>query len=201
MHPPSEKCLSADPDANRFRSIITGMSSRSRHHKPHQPDLLTAIGNKVDQVAPTKPEAIRSSDWFGKFAARASVWLGTKWSFAMAVLIIVVWGATGPLFHFSDTWQLVINTGTTIVTFLMVFLIQNTQNRDARAINLKLDELIRAIDKARDQMISIENLSDPELNQLQEEYGQIKADCDAPGADPADCEAQAAHTAQTSASR
>ena len=89
--------------------------------------------------------------------------------------MIVIWAVTGPLFHFSDTWQLVINTGTTIVTFLMVFLIQNTQNRDARAINLKLNELIRAVDKAHDQMIDIENLSDLELDELQARYEQIKA--------------------------
>jgi low affinity Fe/Cu permease len=90
------------------------------------------------------------------------------------VAVIVVWGATGFLFHYSDTWQLVINTGTTIVTFLMVFLIQNTQNRDARAINLKLNELIHAQDKARDQMIDIENLSDLELDELQARYESIR---------------------------
>jgi len=90
-------------------------------------------------------------------------------------MVIVVWAASGFLFHYSDTWQLVINTGTTIVTFLMVFLIQNTQNRDARAINLKLNELIRAIDKAGDQMIDIENLSDLELDELQIKYEKIKA--------------------------
>jgi low affinity Fe/Cu permease len=117
------------------------------------------------------------NDWFGRFAASASGWLGSKWAFAGAGLIIVVWATTGPLFHFSDTWQLVINTGTTIVTFLMVFLIQNTQNRDARAINLKLNELIRAIDKARDQMIDIENLSDLELDELQATYEKVKAAC------------------------
>ena len=88
--------------------------------------------------------------------------------------MILVWGAAGPVFHFSDTWQLVINTGTTIITFLMVFLIQNTQNRDARAINLKLNELIRAIDKARDQMIDIEKLTDLELDALQANYQKIK---------------------------
>jgi len=92
-------------------------------------------------------------------------------------MIIVVWGITGPLFRFSDTWQLVIKTGTTIVTFLMVFLIQNTQNRDARAINLKLNELIRAIDKARDQMIDIETLSDLELDVIQRKYEIIRAEC------------------------
>jgi low affinity Fe/Cu permease len=113
---------------------------------------------------------------FGKFAASASDWLGSKWAFAGAGLVIVIWAAVGPIFHFSDTWQLVINTGTTIVTFLMVFLIQNTQNRDARAINLKLNELIRAIDKARDQMIDIETLSDLELDELQAKYEKIKSE-------------------------
>jgi len=117
-----------------------------------------------------------TNDWFGKFAASASGWLGSKWAFAGAGLVIVLWAAVGPIFHFSDTWQLVINTGTTIVTFLMVFLIQNTQNRDARAINLKLNELIRAMDKARDQMIDIENLSDLELDELQAKYEKIKTE-------------------------
>ena len=127
-----------------------------------------------EQTAPVEGSS-RGNDWFGQFAAHASSWLGSKWAFAGAGLIIVIWASTGPIFHYSDTWQLVINTGTTIVTFLMVFLIQNTQNRDARAINLKLNELIRAIDKARDQMIDIETLSDVELNELQVKYGKIKA--------------------------
>jgi low affinity Fe/Cu permease len=141
--------------------------------------LLKAVAGKTltQQVAQAPvEEPSRSPDWFGQFAAKASALLGTKWAFAMAALVIVVWALTGPLFHFSDTWQLVINTGTTIVTFLMVFLIQNTQNRDARAINLKLNELIRAIDAARDQMIDIESLSDLELNEIQARYGKIKAD-------------------------
>ena len=128
-------------------------------------------------TVPLEVKVRTTNDWFGKFAATASGWLGSKWAFAVAVMIIVVWGITGPLFHFSDTWQLVINTGTTIVTFLMVFIIQNTQNRDARAINLKLNELIRAIDKARDQMIDIENLSDLELQGLHSKYEQIRAAC------------------------
>jgi low affinity Fe/Cu permease len=114
------------------------------------------------------------SDAFRVFARRSSDVLGSPWAFVMAILVIVVWAATGPTFHFSDTWQLIINTGTTIVTFLMVFLIQNTQNRDARAINLKLNELIHAQDKARDQMIDIENLSDLELDELQARYESIR---------------------------
>jgi low affinity Fe/Cu permease len=116
-------------------------------------------------------------DAFGKFATVASGWLGSKWAFLGAILLIVVWAATGSLFHYSDTWQLVMNTGTTIVTFLMVFLIQNTQNRDARAINLKLNELIHAIDAAGDQMMDIEKLSDEELDILQARYEKIRAQC------------------------
>jgi low affinity Fe/Cu permease len=127
---------------------------------------------------PTEVQVRTTNDWFGRFAATASGWLGSKWAFAGAGLVIVIWALLGPVFHFSDTWQLVINTGTTIVTFLMVFLIQNTQNRDARAINLKLNELIRSIDKARDQMIDIENLSDLELDELHAKYEKIKAACE-----------------------
>src|ERR1700721_1771040 len=126
---------------------------------------------------PIEMQSRTTNDWFGKFAAFASGWLGSKWAFAAAGGVIVIWAAPGPVFHFSDTWQLVINTGTTIVTFLMVFLIQNTQNRDARAINLKLNELIRAVSKARNQMIDIENLSALELDELQAKYGEIKRAC------------------------
>jgi low affinity Fe/Cu permease len=145
---------------------------------------LPKIEDEVRKETVPVEGASRGSDWFGQFAAHASTWLGSKWAFAGAGLIIVVWACTGPIFHYSDTWQLVINTGTTIVTFLMVFLIQNTQNRDARAINLKLNELIRAIDKARDQMIDIESLSDVELSELQVKYGKIKAECEAVPSDP-----------------
>ena len=115
------------------------------------------------------------TDRFGRFAAAASFWLGSKIAFLASGLLIVLWAVTGPIFHFSDTWQLVINTGTTIITFLMVFLIQNTQNRDARAINLKLDELIRSIDKARNQMVNIEKLSDAELDNLEAQFERIRA--------------------------
>jgi low affinity Fe/Cu permease len=139
-----------------------------------------------EELPPETPAgpATRTGDWFGHFAAQASALMGSKWAFVVAGLIIVVWALTGPLFHYSDTWQLIINTGTTIVTFLMVFLIQNTQNRDARAINLKLNELIRAIDAARDQMIDIESLSDLELQEIHARYEKIKADCAANPNDP-----------------
>lgn len=114
-------------------------------------------------------------DAFGRLSSAASAWLGSKWAFLGAALIIVGWAVTGPIFHYSDTWQLVINTGTTIVTFLMVFLIQNTQNRDARAINLKLDELIHSTSGAGNHMVDIEKLSDEELDDLQARYEKIRA--------------------------
>ena len=113
-------------------------------------------------------------DHFGRFAALASGWLGSTWAFLAACLVVVLWAATGPVFHFSDKWAMVIGTGTATATFLMVFLIQNTQNRDARAINLKLNELIRAMDTARNQMIDIERLSDLELDAMQATYEKIK---------------------------
>src|SRR5215210_2794192 len=101
--------------------------------------------------------------WFTKFAKWAARATGHPLAFVSAVAIIILWAATGPLFAFSDTWQLVINTGTTIITFLMVFLIQNMQNRDSKAIHLKLDELIRAMKGARNKLVMLENLSDEEL--------------------------------------
>jgi low affinity Fe/Cu permease len=114
------------------------------------------------------------SDIFRVFAARSSIALGSAWAFAGAVLVILVWVLTGPMFHFSDTWQLVINTATTIVTFLMVFLIQNTQNRDAKAVHLKLDELIRALKNARNELVDLEDLSDGELKKLEEQFKSMR---------------------------
>ena len=111
---------------------------------------------------------------FGRFATAICAWLGSTWAFVGAGLVVVAWAASGPIFHFSQTWAQVMNIGTCIATFLMVFLIQNTQNRDARAINLKLNELIRAMDKARNQMIDIERLSDLELDEMQATYEKIK---------------------------
>ena len=114
------------------------------------------------------------SDAFRVFARRSSDVLGSPWAFVMAILVIVVWAATGPTFHFSDTWQLIINTGTTIVTFLMVFIIQNTQNRDAKAVHLKLDEIIRAIKGARNELVDLEELSDEELKKLEEQFRHLR---------------------------
>ena len=113
-------------------------------------------------------------DAFRVFAQRSAVALGSAWAFTGAVVVILIWLLTGPIFHFSDTWQLIINTATTIITFLMVFLIQNTQNRDAKAMHLKLDELIRAIRNARNELVDIEDLSDEELKKLEEQFRNMR---------------------------
>src|SRR3989344_4792288 len=112
---------------------------------------------------------------FRKFSQWISERMGSPWAFVIAVFVIAIWALSGPLFGYSEQWQLIVNTGTTILTFLMVFLIQNTQNRDARAIQLKLDELIRAIDPARNILIDIEDMEDSELALLQEEFKKFRA--------------------------
>jgi len=130
-------------------------------HNPHEPP-------RSQKMLQTK---------FSAFAQAISRISGRPSTFALAVAIVLIWAVTGPIFNFSDTWQLVINTGTTIITFLMVFIIQNTQNRDARAINLKLDELIHAIDTAKNQMMDIEKLSDEELDVIHEKYTRMRTEC------------------------
>jgi low affinity Fe/Cu permease len=135
--------------------------------------------SKTQTEKPKKGEQERDffcvvSDAFRIFARRSSVILGSAWAFAGAVLVILVWLLTGPTFHFSDTWQLIINTATTIITFLMVFLIQNTQNRDAKAVHLKLDEIIRAIKGARNELVDLEELSDEDLKKLEEQFQRLR---------------------------
>lgn len=110
---------------------------------------------------------------FYKIARKTSEAVGSPYASITAVAVIIIWAITGPIFQFSDTWQLVINTGTTIVTFLMVFLIQNSQNRDAKAVQIKLDELIRSIDAARNEVIDIENSSEKDLQKLQRDFSGL----------------------------
>jgi low affinity Fe/Cu permease len=114
------------------------------------------------------------SRWFGRTAAKTAGWVGSPWAFTFAVLTIVLWAASGAYSHYSDTWQLVINTATTTVTFLVVFLIQNTQNRNDRAVHLKLDEIIRSIRSAHNELIDIEDLSDAELEKLAKQYHRVR---------------------------
>jgi low affinity Fe/Cu permease len=110
---------------------------------------------------------------FRKFSQASAQVVGSSWAFILSVLIIVIWAASGPMFHYSDTWQLIINTGTTVITFLMVFIIQNTQNRDAKAIHLKLDELIKGVKGARTGLVNLEQLSDAELERLHKEFERL----------------------------
>jgi low affinity Fe/Cu permease len=114
------------------------------------------------------------NEWFRKFATKTSEAIGSPWAFLIALLVTIVWAILGPFLGFSDTWQLWINTGTTISTGLIVFLIQNTQNRDAKAIHLKLDELLRGVEGARTGMVDLEDLSDEDLKKLQVEFQRLR---------------------------
>src|SRR4051794_41018767 len=118
----------------------------------------------------------RRQHWFALFAKKVERFTGHPLTFTLAVALIVVWGITGPIFHYSDTWQLVINTGTTIVTFLMVFLIQNSQNRDTGAIQTKLDELIRAIEGAHNALLDLEDLDDEEIEHIRHDYRKLASE-------------------------
>jgi low affinity Fe/Cu permease len=120
-----------------------------------------------------KKQTAKNVDWFRQLAHRTADSVGNPRAFTLAALTIIIWLAAGPLFQFSDTWQLIINTATTIVTFLMVFLIQNSQNRDSKAVHLKLDELIRAVKGARTELVNLENLTDAELERLQKEFKEL----------------------------
>jgi low affinity Fe/Cu permease len=124
------------------------------------------------QLVERKQSSINAAfHWFSHQTSRI---VGSPWAFLVAALVIVAWAVTGPIFHYSDTWQLIINTGTTIVTFLMVFLIQNTQNRDAKATHLKLDELIRSKKNARNKLVDLENCTDEELAEIEEEFKRLR---------------------------
>jgi low affinity Fe/Cu permease len=114
------------------------------------------------------------NQWFRTFAIHAANALGSSWMFLINVVLIVVWLAAGPFFNYSDSWQLLVNTGTTVLTYLAVFLIQNTQNRDAKAIHLKLDELIKGVEGARTHLVNLENLDDDELENLQKEFERLR---------------------------
>jgi low affinity Fe/Cu permease len=111
---------------------------------------------------------------FRKFSVAAAEALGSPWLFVANVFLILLWLASGPVFHYSDTWQLLVNTATTVITYLAVFLIQNTQNRDAKAVHLKLDELISTVEGARNRLVNLQNLSDDELQELQDQFQRLR---------------------------
>ena len=114
------------------------------------------------------------NETFRKFSVKSAAALGSPWLFVLNVFLILVWLAAGPFFHYSDTWQLLVNTATTVFTYLAVFLIQNTQNRDAKAVHLKLDELIASLAGARNRLVDVEDLTDEELSELQEQFKRLR---------------------------
>jgi low affinity Fe/Cu permease len=126
-----------------------------------------------DMASPQSKPVHPVREWFRRFSCTTADYMGSPGAFFVAIVLVLAWGVTGPAFHYSDTWQLVINTGTTILTFLMVFLIQNTQNRDAKALHLKLDELIRAVEGARTKLVHLEDLSDDEIEELQQQFRRL----------------------------
>jgi low affinity Fe/Cu permease len=149
-----------------LKALVSVKRRDERRSDSQRREHRVAVGKKLPQAGPGHA--------FSRFASRISQWMGAPWAFLAAVLVIVVWLLTGPIFGFSTEWQLVINSGTTIVTFLMVFLIQNTQNRDARAIHLKLDELLRATPKARNEFMEAE---EEDLDEIEREKAIVdKAD-------------------------
>jgi low affinity Fe/Cu permease len=175
-----------DPSAKG--RIRRGEHLRCAHFRDHARNLSDTVNHtqteKLKEHENERDIFCVVSDAFRVFARRSALLLGSAWAFAGAVLVIAVWLLTGPTFHFSDTWQLIINTATTIITFLMVFLIQNTQNRDAKAMHLKLDEIIRALKKARNELVDLEDLSDEELKKLEEQFKQLRTNAERDGTQP-----------------
>ena len=156
-------------EATRLASGGTGYAPLEGVDKRERTKHRVAVEQKLPQRG--------FGHWFSRVASKIAEYTGRPWAFLTAMLVIVVWAITGPIFGFSDTWQLVINTGTTVVTFLMVFLIQNTQNRDARAIHLKLDELLRAVPGARKEYMEAE---EEDLDEIEREKAVVDEDDPAP---------------------
>jgi len=161
--------MRGDPLAARDGAESVGPGS---HHR----ELVSQPGQAPPRYPLPQQDRGSGSDWndrFRRFARWSSDRLGSSPAFLTAVAVVVIWALTGPLFKFSETWQLVINTGTTIVTFLMVFLIQNTQNRETKALHLKIDELLRAVRDARTNLVNLENKTDEELSRVAEEFEEL----------------------------
>jgi low affinity Fe/Cu permease len=142
------------------------MEKEEKKRRARLPRIIRGLGTRKRTAVGTALE---------RFSRALTNWVGTSWAFAIALAVVVVWACTGPLFGFSDTWQLVINTGTTIVTFLMVFLIQRAQNNDARAIHLKLNEIVAAVQGASNRLINVEDLTEDEVRLLHRYYAHLVA--------------------------
>jgi low affinity Fe/Cu permease len=147
------------------------MKSRAAHVAAERPKTATSARSDRTDSAPGPKSRIGHA--FEKLSLVATEWAGSSWAFAVAVSVILAWAVTGPIFRFSDTWQLVINTGTTIVTFLMVFLIQRAQNKEGKALQLKLNEIVAAIQGASNRLIDVESLSEDEIRTLKRHYAEI----------------------------
>src|SRR3982751_2291646 len=154
-------------------SNAVGISAKFSR-EPNHNSIETKTNNAGKDAKEDRDFLCRVRDAFRVFARSTSEVLGSAWAFVIAIIIIVIWGASGHIFNYSDTWQLIINTGTTIVTFLMVFLIQNTQNRDSKALHLKLDELIRSAQGARNKLVNLEKLSDDDLKRMEGEFERVR---------------------------
>jgi|GEM_PF-6113849 len=156
-------------------------TDRSRRRVADAATGDTRLGQHTGRVEPDDlalPSALRAPQhgWFRRFAELVAGSLGKPTAFVSAAALVVLWAASGPFFHFSDSWQMVINTGTTIITFLMVFLLQSSQRRDSRAIHLKLNELLRAVEQARNTIVAVESLPDDRLDALHSEFVALSAE-------------------------
>jgi low affinity Fe/Cu permease len=149
-------------------------SNPRRRGSTHEPTPADETSSDVDRELAAPPNAVdRVNALLERCARRVTLWVGGNWAFALACAVVVVWLCTGPLFHYSDTWQLVINTGTTVVTFLMVFLIQRAQNKESRAMQLKLNEIVAALEGASNRLIGAEELSERDLEILRRHYSAL----------------------------
>ena len=163
-------------DASLFRAALYRLSYLAEHPQCNKVAFAeTRRGSKSAKLWTIKGDSkIKMKQGFHRLAQQAAEAVGSPWAFSGAAAITILWAATGSYFRYSDTWQLVINTGTSVATFLIVFLIQNTQNRDAKVIHLKLDELIRAVTTARSELVQMESLSDDELEDLQKNFLKVR---------------------------
>jgi len=178
----------SNPERSDTRPKRKGKSARKESREAAMNPSLPKVLEQIREERRERPTGFLCtvSENFRRWAAATSRAMGSAWTFAIALVAVIVWAATGPIFHYSETWQLVINTGTTIITFLMIFLVQNSQNRDSRAIQLKLDELLRGVKGARTAMVDLEDATDEELEKLQAEFERLRREEEVPRSEEAE---------------